>query len=287
MVTSIIHAYRDDPRLRQSFNRLARDTFGLDFEPWYQNGFWGGQYDPWSLVLDGQVAANVSVNRIDCLLDGQRRRYLQLGTVMTRKSLQGRGFNRRVMEAVLAEREAWDGVFLYANDTVLDYYPRFGFQAAAEYRYRAFVTGSAAPTVRPVPMETPADWQHFQREKSRRHSLGLLQLETDGLLLFYLSQSMRDAVFFVPEADAYVLAEQEGELLTVYDAFSSGPVPLLGLCQAFGPSVRQVELAFTPASREGLEEYAYRGEDTTLFVSGSPLVQDLERLRGFPELAHA
>lgn len=91
MVTSIIHAYRDDPRLRQSFNRLARDTFGLDFEPWYQNGFWGGQYDPWSLLLDGEIAANVSVNRINCLLDGQRRQYLQLGTVMTRADLRGRG----------------------------------------------------------------------------------------------------------------------------------------------------------------------------------------------------
>lgn len=287
MDASIVHAYRDNPSLRQSFNQLAKDTFGLDFEPWYQNGFWGGQYDPWSLLLDGRAAANVSVNRIDCLLGGQRRRYLQLGTVMTRADLRGRGLNRMVMEAALAERGAWDGVFLYANDSVLDYYPRFGFQAASEYRYRASVTGLAAPTVRPVPMETPADWQHFLAEKSRRQSLGLLQLETDGLLMFYLSQSMRDAVFFVPEADAYILAEPEGDCLTVYDAFSPAPLPLLELCRAFGPPVRRVEFAFTPANRDGLEEYEYHAEDTTLFVSGSPLAQDLELLRGFPELAHA
>ena len=287
MVTSIIHAYRDDPRLRQSFNQLARDTFDLDFEPWYQNGFWGGQYDPWSLLLDGEIAANVSVNRINCLLDGQRRQDLQLGTVMTRADLRGRGLNRLVMGAALAEREAWDGVFLYANDSVLDYYPRFGFQAAPEYRYRASITGLASPTVRPVPMETPADWRHFLAEKSCRQCLGLLQLETDSLLMFYLSQSMRDAVFFIPEANAYVLAEQDGELLTVYDAFAPTPLPLLELCRAFGPSVRRVEFAFTPAGRDGLEEYEYHAEDTTLFISGSPLAQDLERVRGFPELAHA
>ena len=82
--------YRNDDCLRSSFNRLAEKTFNLNFENWYQNGFWGGQYDPWSLLLDGEIAANVSVNRINCLLDGQRRQYLQLGTVMTRADLRAK-----------------------------------------------------------------------------------------------------------------------------------------------------------------------------------------------------
>ena len=52
---SIQKHYRDDPALRRSFNDLAGKTFGLDFENWYQNGFWGDAYDPYSVVVDGQV----------------------------------------------------------------------------------------------------------------------------------------------------------------------------------------------------------------------------------------
>ena len=32
---------KEDAALRHSFNALAGETFGLDFEPWYQYGYWG------------------------------------------------------------------------------------------------------------------------------------------------------------------------------------------------------------------------------------------------------
>ena len=59
----IIKDYRDHMGLRHSFNELAGRTFGLDFENWYQNGFWGDAYNPYSVVENGRVVANVSVNR--------------------------------------------------------------------------------------------------------------------------------------------------------------------------------------------------------------------------------
>lgn len=45
----IIKDYRDHMGLRHSFNELAGRTFGLDFENWYQNGFWGDAYNPISI----------------------------------------------------------------------------------------------------------------------------------------------------------------------------------------------------------------------------------------------
>ena len=36
----IVKNYRHDARLRASCNALAEKTFGLNFENWYQNGFW-------------------------------------------------------------------------------------------------------------------------------------------------------------------------------------------------------------------------------------------------------
>ena len=51
----IIKGYRNDDALRGSFDRLAQRTFDLAFEDWYQNGFWGDDYIPYSVVIDGAV----------------------------------------------------------------------------------------------------------------------------------------------------------------------------------------------------------------------------------------
>ena len=101
--------YRDNDRLRHSFNELAKETFGLDFEDWYRNGFWGDDYNPYSVVADGKVIANVSVNQTDMRLsgagaaasqDGNIRHFLQLGTVMTDKAYRNQGFIRKIMERI-------------------------------------------------------------------------------------------------------------------------------------------------------------------------------------------
>ena len=285
MNSEIICNYLSDNGLRGSFNALARDTFGLDFEPWYQQG-WSSKYHPYSILVDGQVVSNVSANRIDCLLNGQSRHYIQLGTVMTAEAHRGKGFCRQLMERVLMDFSSCDGIFLYANDSVLDFYPKFGFRPAKEYRFRTSLSGAAVASVSPVPMEAPTDWTRFLAKKKTLRSQGLLQLDTDGLLMFYLSGPMRDYLYTVPGKDIYIVAELEDGLLTVYDIFSSGNAGLLDICQAFGPQVRRVEFAFTPADQRGLESYEYTEEDTTLFLLGEPLIGDMTLIQSFPELAH-
>lgn len=61
--------YRSNDELRASFNELVKKTFGLDFEDWYQNGYWTEKYNPYSMVENGKVIANVSVNLTDYLCD--------------------------------------------------------------------------------------------------------------------------------------------------------------------------------------------------------------------------
>ena len=61
----VIKNYRDNAQLRASFNELAKKTFWIDFEDWYQNGYWTDLYNPYSIIMDGRVVANVSVNRTD------------------------------------------------------------------------------------------------------------------------------------------------------------------------------------------------------------------------------
>ena len=94
--------YRDNEFLRNSFNELAGKVFGgLNFEDWYRNGFWKDNYIPYSVVVDGKVVANVSVNACDMNYAGRIVKLIQLGTVMTDPDYRGRGYARLLMERLL------------------------------------------------------------------------------------------------------------------------------------------------------------------------------------------
>ena len=124
---------RQDKLLRDSFNQLTQLTFGFDFSAWHKAGLWTDRYQPHCLIADGQVVANISVNRMDFCWEGHPLSMIQLGTVMTRPDFQGRGLSRYLMERILQVYEGTvDLIYLFANHTVLEFYPKFGFSPVEE-----------------------------------------------------------------------------------------------------------------------------------------------------------
>ena len=159
--------YRNNDRLRASFNELAKKTFALDFEDWYQNGYWTHKYNPYSMVEDGKVVANVSVNLTDYIWKGKRFHFIQLGTVMTDENYRNRGLIRQIMDEIDKEYTGKvDGMFLFANDSVVDFYPKFGFHKAEEYRYEKDVANTQECSVERVPMEDKKDWDKLEERIS-------------------------------------------------------------------------------------------------------------------------
>lgn len=139
----IVNGYRDNKKLRDSFNELAGKVFGLNFENWYQNGFWKSNYNPHSIIVDGKVVANVSVNECNINYNDKILKLIQLGTVMTAPDYRGKGYSRLLMEEILEKYEKKiDGIYLYANDSVLDFYPKFGFIEKEEYQYSRLVNNT-------------------------------------------------------------------------------------------------------------------------------------------------
>lgn len=287
-VERIVKGYRADDALRRSFDALAQRTFGLTFEDWYQNGFWGDDYVPYSVVVDGAVAANVSVNRTDFVLDGEKKRFIQLGTVMTDERYRGRGMIRRLMAEVEHDCAGKaDGVYLFANDTVLDFYPKFGFCRAAEVRYaRALEPCGAASAVR-VPMRDRDSWDRLTAVIRSSAPCSRFSLcGNTGLPLFYVSKFMQDCVYRVAP-DTYAVAELKDGVLRLYAVYAEKQPAPEAVARAFGGAVRRVQLGFTPLDTTGWEAETVHEDDTTLFVRGAGF-RDFER-RGlmFPVLAHA
>lgn len=284
---NIIHGYRTDKQLRDSFNRLAEQTFGLNFEGWYQNGFWGDNYDPHSIVIDGEVVSNVSVNRTDLVFGGRRYHILQLGTVMTAPEYRGRGLNRAIMEYIEREYADADGIYLFANDTVVDYYPRFGFRPGRELVYHKAVAASDTCRAEQVLMDGPATWDRLAKamEKSTFRE-GCPMVDNPGLIFFYASQFMTDAVYHIPSLDAWVIAEQEGKSLTIHNIFADASVTVEDVAAAF-MGVEEICLGFAPENAEGWESYELQEEDTHFFVKGSVFAEFEESGLRIPSLSHA
>ena len=128
----LVKNFRENAALRASFNALAEQTFdGLNFETWYTNGHWTDNYCPYAVVEDGEVIANVSVNRTPILVDGTVVRLFQIGTVMTKPEYRNKGLSRLLMAEIEKDLAAEaDGFYLFAHTGVLQFYPKFGYRPA-------------------------------------------------------------------------------------------------------------------------------------------------------------
>lgn len=283
----IICGYRKNDELRASFNKLAEKTFGLNFEGWYQSGYWNDKYIPYSVVSGGDVIANVSVNIINCNVKGRDRHYIQLGTVMTDEAYRNQGLSRRLMERIMSDYSDADGIFLFANDEVLNFYPKFGFRKADEYRFRTTISTDKEVSVTQVPMKNEEDFSDFINTKRTHSSCSPVKTDTDDLLMFYLTQFMQECVYKINDRDIYVIAEQDGDSMTVFDILSDEAVDPVEVCECFGSKIKNVSFGFIPENSTKLEMYLHKEDDTTFFVLGDTITNDMPDILSFPALVHA
>ena len=260
--------YRNNDALRASFNRLAEKTFGLNFENWYRNGFWKDNYIPYSVVIDGEVVSNVSVNACNMNYKGKLVKLIQLGTIMTDDDHRGNGYARVLMEEVLKDYDGKvDGIYLFANDSVLEFYPKFGFREAKEYQFTKDVTISGECTAQNVPLRDKIDFDRtVEVLDTKKQNAQLYMVDNPGLYMFYLSQFMTDNLFYIEECNSYAIAEVEDDTLILHTIIGDGAVD--EVVRAFGSQVKKVVLCFTPKDSNGFEKSELHEEDTTFFVQG-------------------
>lgn len=285
----IIKNYRNNDELRKSFNELAGKTFGLNFEDWYQNGFWGENYIPYSIVEDGKVISNVSVNKTDMLLDGEVKHFLQLGTVMTDETYRNQGLSREIMEEIEKDyKDKVDGIYLFASDSVLTFYPKFGFEKSVEYIYSKPVSISGKCQLEQVIMDNPIAWKQLEHVMNNNVYHGKFDMVNNNeLVMFYVTKFMQECVYYHSQTGTYVIAEIEGEDAFIHNVFSEKLEELDEVIALLGADVKNVTLGFVPREANEYNRIEYHEEDCTFFIKGEAMQVVLNEKLRIPSLSHA
>lgn len=220
----LISGYLKDETLRASFNNLLKGTFSLDGETWYKQKAFYRRYTPYSFELNNQIISNVSVNRFDLMINGCYKKAIQLGTVMTDKDYKNKGLSKQLINNVLdTYKDKMDLIFLYANASVLNFYPKFGFKRYYEtaYEISADKVLKSKTKVKLLNHESVQDvFTITNLSKARKPISKIFGVFNDRWPLhFYILSSMFEKYYFIEE-DVIVIAERKDGVLNLYDIIS-------------------------------------------------------------------
>lgn len=292
----IIHSYdfKNNDEYRASFNRLSKLVFGIEFEAWYQKGAWDDRYICHSFIADDEIIANVSVSKMNLVINGECISALQIGTVMTHPEHRGKGLSKQLMEHVLAIYEdTCDLFFLFANRTALEFYPKFGFSTVPEHQFHLDISGEPKDnlvSLEQLDVSTKEHWNFIKQKLSSRRPISNHFGVTNnvGLFQYYALNVFHECLYYSRADDAIIVFEHEGDLMHLYDVVSNKEVDIEALASRITTEqTRQVRFHFTP---DQIIDKAYaepfgKHEDV-LFIKSS---LDLGKLPAFciPKLAHA
>ncbi|MBU3210545.1 GNAT family N-acetyltransferase [Clostridium algidicarnis] len=283
--------YKDDIVLRNSFNSLTEKTYGFNFKQWYEDGYWKEKYIPYSLLDGDKVVSNVSVNIIDFLILGEQKRFVQIGTVMTDEEYRGQGLSRALMEVVLKEWEdKCDLLYLFANDSVLNFYPKFGFEQCNEYQYSINkIKVEKSEKIRKMIMDNDKDREAVYNIACNTIPISKVSMKSNiSLIMFYCTYFMKDSIYYLEDYDAVVICDLNEDVLSVKDVFATKEIELDKIINAMmSEKTKKIVLGFTPNDISCYEKSLVNEEDTTLFIK---MGKDNPFKKGdlmFPILSHA
>lgn len=286
----LAYDYKNNDQLRLSFNRLAKRTFGIDFETYYQRGFWRDQYICYSYLDGGKVISNVSVSILDVVLNGSKINAVQIGTVMTDPDYRGLGLAGSLMKLVLEKHQSeTELIFLFANKTVLEFYPKFGFKPIAQKLFMKNLTGfnPEYDRSRKLDINNQADFDLVRRLSSIRKPISMVFGVDNAqyLSFFYWMHVFRDDFYYLEEVDVIVVYRNEEDEIHIYDVISQAELSFADIIERIASNdVKRAIFHFTPDFND-LEAERIPYEDDQLFVK-TESVKIPENLM-YPTIAHA
>ena len=257
---------------RKSFNELAEFTFDINFERWYQAGFWGDNYIAYALLDGEKVIANASITKSELVINEKTYQTIQIGTVMTAPDYQGKGLSRQLVERILTDyQNKVDFIYLFANETVLDFYPKFGFKRVDELLIKKELTekrtqksGLTKVTFSEVQDEVEA----IIKNADKSHLQSYL-LDDKNLKLFYYGTVFSDEFYYIKELNVYLCFEIEENRLDLFDVLTNKPISMKAILDYLPlENITDIYYHFDLKEKEGLFYEVAPCDEDALFTLG-------------------
>ncbi|MGN4123453.1 GNAT family N-acetyltransferase [Lysinibacillus sphaericus] len=289
----LISDYKQNEKYKESFNELAKQVFELDFKEWYDRGLWGDNYICYSYLNGEQVIANASVNKMVVIANGKEYKAIQLGTVMTHPDYRHQGLAAKLMNHIIKKYEKdCDFIYLFANDTVLDFYPKFGFKKVQESSFSLktchLKKRTKKGTLRKLDINNQADFELMKDFAINRMPVSSILgvKNNEHLLMFYFTLVFKDAIYYLEEEDVLILFERENQQLHIFDIISKKRVDLDMLNGDITMDTEIIYFHFTPDDVcSNIHTEFITNSDDTLFVR--PLINIETKHFLFPLTSHS
>jgi len=161
-------------------------------------------------------------------VNSKKLKAIQIGAVGTIPEYRNRGFARQLMEYVVdTYQEEFDLFFLFANNSVLDFYPKFGFKPYQEY---LFVREANIPdqkfSARKLNFKDQTDYQLLvQLIQNRLPLTQIFGAENYGeITMWHVLNYYRNNLYYIEDENTIVIKQESEKSLEIIDVIFSEPI---------------------------------------------------------------
>lgn len=253
---------------RDEYFNLAKTIYRrLDFDKWYQSGYWDNKFIPY-VLYDGNVAVSsigICINNV--IWQNTNKSYVQISTVMTLPEYRNRGLNRWLMEYVIKEwKDKCNTIYLLANDSVVDFYPKFGFEKFTEYDFSIPVR-KIHGEFRKLNINNAYDLDLVIKKYEISNPFTELKVINFSQFMFHCMNFVSDDIYYLEKYDAIAIIQYDGKKLICYDIFTESNGQLSEILGVLAKGETEYAyLGFTPKLLENCSIIESQEEDNHLFV---------------------
>lgn len=274
--------YKENQVLRGGFNRLAQETFSIDFEAWYQKGCWGDTYTCYT-YFDGDMAvANLSTTTLVLKAAGKEYEAVQIGTVMTDPGFRNQGLNKALMDKAMADHGD-KTYFLFANPSAKGYYEKVGFKPYIQEVYElamAFVPSMEKQPHRKLKMHLPEDRELLMEASLKRQPLTTLDVYGgESIMFWYCVNFYHNHIYYHEPTKTIMIGFFNEEAFELFLLINPTKLSLEGVFSLFlNQSVSMVRFHFAP---DDDRDYIIKEDEEPIYIKGP---WDIDKVPKYPSI---
>lgn len=288
--------YQDNEHLRKEFNRLTNEVWEFDFENFYQSGYWREDCILYSLFQEERIVSHITLSIFKTTIANQTVKIGQLGTVMTDPDYQYKGLSRFLLEYIETEyKSILSGYFLFANDTVLNFYPKFGYSTIEEYQatWNPNIQVPNTSLLEKLDLDNPASLALFQDYVENGFTYNTLNTANTGLTFFYCYANpdfgFKDSVYYSFDLETVVIYQQEEDSVTIYAIYQKDHTvrqldEIVNVCCS--EDTKTVYFAFSPETEKATYSLYKEEEDITLMATKELIHLFADKQKMIASLSH-